>query len=280
MKFVFSQRQLFRLQAFGWISLSWLIGELLQEQIWPAPALAQSAVAQPRLMLPSVVAQPRLAQTSSGTSDDFVFNPPSPPNNQGSPTGRRQGGASRGSCNEYAGLTALIPNSNDRVEGTTVLSQPTFFFFIPTALSSEAEVELVVQSQDDEYIARNRLNLQTKSAGILPITLQKPVNELEVGQTYKWTLSIYCDPASHSASVYVQGLLNRARDKASHPDQMETFSKAAQYAEQGVWLESLALLAKLRQAEPSNAKFTQAWHKLLQQVELESIAKAEILKLN
>ena len=221
-----------------------------------------------------------MAQTnaSSKKGDAFVYVPPTPPADQGAPLGRQQGGASRGSCNDYAGLTALVPAEPDgMIKGLTAIDEPTILFYVPVALSPDTKVELVVQDQDDEYVTRRRLKLKTDSAGIVPVKLKQLRKDLEVGQNYQWTLSIYCDPARKSASVYVQGLLGRASDNAFKSEQMPSFERAAQYAKQGIWFESLALLAQLRQLEPDNLKIAQAWYDLLQQVELGSVAPAKLL---
>lgn len=223
-----------------------------------------------------------MAQTNSSQSskkdEAFVYVPPTPPADQGAPLGRQQGGASRGSCNDYAGLTALVPEEPDgMIKGLTTVDEPTLMFYVPVALSPETKVELVVQDQDDEYVTRRRLDLQTDSAGIVPVKLKRLRKELEVGQDYQWTLSIYCDPSRKSASVYVQGLLGRASDDAFRMEQMPSFERAAQYARQGIWFESLTLLAQLRQSEPNNLTVAQAWYDLLQQVELGSVAPAKLL---
>lgn len=215
---------------------------------------------------------------SSKTAEAFQYNPPKPPSGQGKPVGRREGGASRGSCDDvYTGLTALVPEFNGNVKGVTAAAEPTFFFFMPTALGPETEVELVVQDQDDEYIDRKRFKLKTESAGIVSLKLKQPIADLEVGETYLWTLSVYCDPAQRSASVYVQGELGRTSTDTLEVLPSGSFEQAAQYAEQGIWFESLTILAQLRQAEPDNLQFTQAWNNLLQQIELGSIASAELL---
>ena len=95
------------------------------------------------------IAKPRRTESVKKATVPFAYNPPKAPRGQGSPIGRREGGASRGSCNNYVGLTALVPEQAGRVEGATVADNPTFYFYIPAALSPNVKVEFVLQDQDD-----------------------------------------------------------------------------------------------------------------------------------
>ena len=61
------------------------------------------------------------------------FNEPLPPPGQRSPRGRQAGGAGRGKCGDYEGLTALMPVIDDRVWGQTTTDQPTLWFYSPAA---------------------------------------------------------------------------------------------------------------------------------------------------
>jgi hypothetical protein len=221
---------------------------------------------------------PALAQSQPQKAKTFTYNPPPLPKNQGAPTGRRQGGASRGTCeDDYTDLTALVPIQDGLVGGVTASLEPTLWFYIPAALSSETQVELVLQDSADQIVSRTLLAINTDSAGILPISVEPNLGRAIVGdRDYQWTLSIVCDPQRPSASPYVQGFLRLSDQDFSHHSR-SAFDQAAEYAEAGVWFESLTLLAKLHQAEPNNGQVLAAWSDLLQQADLASISSAAFL---
>lgn len=223
------------------------------------------------ILTPLALAQPRVPKAES-----FVFNPPPPPQDQGAPLGRRQGGASRGSCKDYAGLTALVPMKDEWVRGLTTSAKPTLWFYLPAAISRDLRAEFVLQDQADNFVYRTDLNLETQSSGILPVFVEAPEPALQANHSYQWTLSLYCDPLRPSASAYVTGLLDSAAPNPSAQG-LSPFEQAAQDAGDGIWFDSLTALGELRQAEPNNPAIQQAWRELLQQIDLDHLATAPLL---
>ncbi len=224
------------------------------------------------LLTPSAIAQPRSAKSSS-----FVFTPPPPPTTQGAPSGRRQGGASRGDCKNYEGLTALVPIEDEVVRGLTNSSTPRLWFYLPAPINPDLEAEFVLQDQDDNFVYHNEeLNWNTDSAGIVSVSISPPETALKANTSYKWTLSLYCDPLKPSASVYVTGLLESVAPNSS-TQAGSPFAQAAQDAKDGLWFDSLTALGELRQEEPNNPDFKQSWIELLQQVDLGNLAAEPLL---
>jgi hypothetical protein len=200
---------------------------------------------------------------------------PTPPD-QGAPTGRRRGGASRGDCLDYQNLTALVPVVNGIVWSETQSPAPDFFFYIPTPLTKAIPLELVVQDSHDNYVFRQQFSVEA-APGILAVPTHGDGTELVPGETYTWTFSIYCDVTRPSASVSVTGSVKRVMGSefstpASAPLSAMPFSMAQQYAATGLWHEALELTLSLRQTDPDNAEYQALLASLLESAGLADIA--------
>ena len=202
---------------------------------------------------------------------------PTPPD-QGAPSGRQRGGASRGDCMAYQGLTALVPVVDGSVWSQTYSPTPDFFFYVPQSLTADIPLEMVVQDSGDNYVFRKQFSVDAP-AGILTVPLSSPGAELTPGESYSWTFSIYCDAARPSASVAVFGTVTRVADAAmpepSHPlTPAQQLDLARQYADAGIWHEALALTLALHQADPGNAEYLEALDALLKQAGLADLSSA------
>ena len=200
---------------------------------------------------------------------------PTPPD-QGAPSGRQRGGASRGDCMAYQDLAALVPLVDGSVWSQTSSPTPDFFFYIPQSLTADVPLEIVVQDSDDNYVFRQQFSVDAP-AGILTVPVSSPGAELTPGESYSWTFSIYCDAARPSASVAVFGTVTRVADagvaEAGHPlTPAQQLDLAKQYAAAGIWHEALALTLALHQADPDNADYLAALDNLLQQAGLADLA--------
>lgn len=227
------------------------------------------------LALGAIAAPPRaLAQTNV----EFVAPPPPPPE-QGAPTGRRQGGATRGHCSDYQGLTALVPQVDGVVWSQTASALPPFFFYIPAALNSDIPIEFVIQDRDDHYAVYQGFTVEA-NAGILAVPITAETSGLDLGQTYTWTFSVYCDKDRPSASISVSGSVQRVTE----PVEIITEPAAApavqlaqiqQYAAAGIWHEAIALALQLHKSNPTNVEFLEALEALLEQSGLTEISPTE-----
>ena len=203
-----------------------------------------------------------------------VYLLPVPPD-QGTPNGRSRGGATRGDCLAHSGLTALVPTVDDVVWSQTASAAPTFFFELPTVLTASVPMEFVIQDSNDNYVFRQAYT-SGHAAGVMKIatdTQSENPSELAVGETYHWTLSLYCDVARPSASVSVTGTIKRVADpvaattygtdeKLSEAGQYEQIQ---QYAAAGIWHEAIDQAFALVQTDSENELYQQALTSLLNQ---------------
>jgi Domain of Unknown Function (DUF928) len=231
-------------------------------------ALGLSGVAQPAWS-ESVPNQ----QNIQGTQ--IIFNDPVPPN-QGSPNGRQRGGASRGPCRQFEALTALVPSKNGMVWGKTTSDRPTFWFYLPNQLTAQTPVEFVLQDDADNYVYNTRFTAPETRSGLISLAVPSTVKSLEVGKSYSWTLSVYCDSAKPSNSVFVKGTIQRVSLDAALQNRLQGSTPIEQvnlYAANGIWFEALNTLANLYRLNPGERQLASAWGNLLQQVNLVSLVQ-------
>lgn len=205
----------------------------------------------------------------------IIFNDPMPPS-QGSPSGRQRGGASRGPCRQFEGLTALVPSSNGIVWGRTTSDRPTFWFYLPNQLTAQTPIEFVLQDSADNYVYKNRFTAHQTQSGLINLPIPANTKSLEVGKTYSWTLSVYCDPDKPSTSVFVTGTIQRVNLDPALQNRLQgatPIEQASLYASNGIWFEALNTLANLYHTHSDRKSIATSWASLLQQVNLGAIAQ-------
>ncbi|MBD2075398.1 DUF928 domain-containing protein [Phormidium sp. FACHB-592] len=209
-------------------------------------------------------------------STQIIFNDPTPPQ-QGSPSGRQRGGASRGPCRQFEALTALVPTHKGFVWGQTVSDRPTFWFYLPNALTEKTPIEFVVQDAADNYIYNTRITAPDTKPGLIRLPIPATAKALEVGKAYTWTLSVYCDPAKPSSSVFVSGMVQRVASDATLHNRLKAATPLEQvrlYAEKGIWYNAVDTLAELYRMKPSDHQLTSTWITLLKQAKLGNLTTA------
>ncbi len=210
----------------------------------------------------------------------ILFNAPPPPD-QGTPGGRSQGGASRGAsrgpCQDYEGLTALVPTTQGVVWGQTTQATPTLWFYLPSPLTAETRLELMLQDANDDFVDYISLDSLDVPAGLISFAIDPEERSLQPGQPYTWTLVVYCDPAQLTESVFVKGSLNFIDPNIGLQNQLanaETLDQAQIYAANGIWFDALNLLAEQYQKRPDDGELASAWAELLEQAELSELTLA------
>lgn len=156
----------------------------------------------------------------------------------------------------------------------TVSSRPTFLVYVPQ--TSAKAIELTLE-QDGKGIYQTRVNL-SGNPGIVSIKLPANAPELEMGQDYKWLISMVCGSGSPEDS-FVEGSVRRiqADSTLSQIDRAKPLDKVALYAKNGVWFDTVATLAALRNAQPNNPQVASAWENLLKDAGLGAIANAPLM---
>jgi hypothetical protein len=250
---------------------------MIRIQPFPYSAICTLAIALTMLVVESNVQF--LEARSISQSVQFV---PPPPPNLGRPAGNRRGGASRGDCPAVdPHLTALAPlmaqPASTAVWGLTTIDRPTFWFYVPYAISPEHPAEFVLLDEANRYIYRANLTDVTTTPGILSIALPETVTPLEVGKVYQWAFLLYCDVDD---PIFTRGSIERTQisaELAAQLEQAEPLEAAALYAANGIWYEAIDTTAQLYRTQPTDPAIATEWGSLLRSVDLGDLAEMPIL---
>lgn len=168
--------------------------------------------------------------------------------------------------------TALMPNSN---LGLTYSPHPTLFFYVPNE-TVDFPVELILLDERNEIVYQTAGRLPNQ-AGITSFTFPPSVT-LEPGQAYHWMFVILLDPYESFGGVDLYGWIEILADSAvSRFEASAPESRPASYAESGIWLDAIATLVALRQANPEDENLQAQWVTLLDSVGLGEIASEPLL---
>ena len=197
--------------------------------------------------------------------------------------GTRSGGSANSSC-PMAGkpLTALVPGNGF---GVTVAPYPTFFVYMP-AVSPQASpllVEFELQDNSGDSVYKSIFKTNGKP-GILSLALptQAGLPPLRVGEDYKWSFTLICQPDERSRDITVESWVRRVDLNATLNNQLKQASPQQQvelYAEAEIWQDALATLVQLRRNYPNDAAIAANWERLLSAAGLNNIAQEAVVAI-
>jgi hypothetical protein len=189
------------------------------------------------------------------------------------------GAGTRGSsCLKQQVITPLLPTSQS---GLTLKEHPTFFWHIPPSSVKTAEFIVLTKDKDGEenIVYQTNLTLPNKP-GIVGFTLPNNAPALAINTTYRWYLTLICDPEDSSNNPYVEGLVKRIPAKlpiAVSLQKPNSLPMATMYAQNGIWQDALTSLVKLRCSQPNNSIIKSHWMQFLDSVGLNKIASAPLV---
>ncbi|GAA6616172.1 DUF928 domain-containing protein [Scytonema sp. NUACC26] len=243
---------------------------------------------------PAQLSQNRTSLQKRRTSRP-VFVWPKTPKRLSPVSGRRAGMGSRDNCPAVAtALTALIPLREEQgvskqtdkssagiVEGLTTSERPTFWFYMPYTQNSKASAEFSLQDSAGNDIYKGAVTLPANPS-IIGVSLPSNTS-LQLGKTYRWYLKVRCDrQRTASVPIYVEGDIQRVNLDSRIVQELQattdTQQKVAIYAEEGIWFDSLTMLAQLYLSNPKDASIAANWQSLLQSVNLDNVATAPLVK--
>ncbi|MCT7985239.1 DUF928 domain-containing protein [Laspinema sp. A4] len=171
-------------------------------------------------------------------------------------------------------LMVLMPNLKSEPQnfGTTVSETPEFMVYIPQTVARQAE--FVLKDEEDNDIYRTTFAISGEEA-IARLTLPSDEIKLESGINYSWYFSLICNPQDFSKNTETHGWTQRVQ---LNPNLMTTLeaadplTRSQLYAENGIWHEAIAILAQLRQEQPTDPILAQTWQNLLESANLLEIA--------
>lgn len=197
--------------------------------------------------------------------------------------GTRSGGSAHSSCPMVGKpLTALVPGNRF---GVTVAPYPTFFVYMPavSAQASPVLVEFELQDNNNDSVYKSIFKTSGKP-GILSLTLptQAGLPPLTVGEDYKWSFTMICQPDERSQDITVEGWVRRVELNATLNNQLKQASPQQQvelYAEAEIWQDALATLVQLRRTYPNDAAIAANWERLLSAAGLNNMAQEAVVAI-
>lgn len=231
---------------------------------------------------------PALAKqaTSRETIDEVIridFEPP--PDAPGEPKQSAPGGT-RGQCKQdnnspIPTLTLLIPASSQVV---TISEHPTFFVYVPPTSAQEGELVIKEKINPDEAkVIYQKTFALTDIPGIASFKLPDNANKLEIGKNYQWSFALVCNSEDRSGDLVKFATIERTEISPNLAKQLENakpIERAALYAKNGIWPETLITLAELRRSQPEKPSLKIIWEELLksESVKLTDIAEEPLVE--
>jgi hypothetical protein len=170
---------------------------------------------------------------------------------------------------------ALSPDTN---LGLTTAAYPRFFWALPS--TNAPLVEFTLYDVDAKQANRNLIYKTTFSitgeAGIASLSLPTDVNlpPLKLGQDYRWSVALICNPADRSQDIIVDGWVQRVVPSSTVAQQLKHATprdRPAIYAQNGLWFDTVETLLDQRCARPQDANLAASWAELMKSVNLEAI---------
>ncbi|MGV0024465.1 DUF928 domain-containing protein [Phormidesmis priestleyi] len=176
-------------------------------------------------------------------------------------------------------LTALVPTSidSDFVWGRTLEARPTFWVYVPYALTPQLPAELRIKEQDAEGNSSNQTIVRITNAAPGVIGIRLPADKtLATNQLYYWSFVVLCDSNDASANQFVKAAIQRVAPKLA--TSLAPGQKAALYAESGLWYDAITQLGKMLHDRPQDTHTLEDWTTLLTDSGLHRIAPKAIVK--
>lgn len=218
---------------------------------------------------------PSLAQVPANSrldSEPIVFFAPDL-TRRGRPGGRR-GAASRGGCQTVIApeqLVALVPKT---AIGKTVEEYPTVWLSIPFSSKDFHSLEFILNDSNGKMVYETLWHSTETLPGLVSFTLPPTIEPLEVGRTYDWYVTVYCqNPEQVEAeSIFVGGSIVRVAPSAELQEDLTAATtergKAVALARHGVWYDALAAIGKLQTEDSARTD----WQHLLAAIGLDELA--------
>ena len=225
-----------------------------------------------------------IGQTIS-QSQHIQFIPPPPPN-IGEPDGRSRGAASRGpACQRYEHVMALVPSLKTTQNipwGLTTATHPTLWFYAPQGLAANIPLEFILHDETGQNRYRNVVQTPETPIGVFSLSLPATADALQLGKTYQWSVSIYCDAEVIDTPITMKGHLQRIALPARLQNQLDATSdileRAILYAKNGIWYDTLTTLGgRIRQGNDVDVLITSAWTDLLKQANLNGLDSEDVI---
>ena len=181
----------------------------------------------------------------------------------------RKAGGSRG-CKMPLNdaVTLLVPQNHT---ATTISAHPTFFWHLSQKLSRPLRFTLLEPGK--KPILTKELKPEP---GVVALKLPQVVAPLEVGKTYRWTVTVVCNPNKPSRNLFAQAWIERVPSptEVQLSDNKDTLFCSLSYARAGIWYDALACnYNKLVKNQNNPGSSWQQFQTLLSEIDLAYLAQ-------
>lgn len=178
-----------------------------------------------------------------------LANTKKPPPDQAPTSGRSSG--SRGCGTTVASKTgpALVLLSPTDSPAKTVLTRPTFAWFVRDDASVPIEFRLYEQENNSYKLVKEiKDNTLKSTSGITTLTLAESALPLEVGKQYRWQVVLVCDSNRPSGNLFAESDIQVAPIQLSLKSQLErvrdNLGQAKLYAQENLLFDALGIALK------------------------------------
>ena len=166
-----------------------------------------------------------------------------------------------------------IPSSTDgeRFPVPQTTSESPTIYLISPKISGNGVFTLIEQNDQllpsQKVVYRKNFPLQNE-AGVIAFKMPEDAPMLEVGKIYRWRIDFGPDPETKTT----YGLIKRVLPSTKLVNQLKTISKpidrAAVFAQEGIWFETVQTLAEAQQPVPTNTEVVAEWTDLMKSANL------------
>lgn len=153
------------------------------------------------------------------------------------------------------------------IDAAIMTESPTFLFYIPYDSKDIAYVEFtIVDEQEDNEIQRSEKQQISGTPGFINLHLSSTSPSLEIGKSYLWYFTIFCDAKNLEDKITFQSPIQRIAPNSELMQQLQAATPKERirvYQQAGKWYEALTLLAELRRENPNDSALKAMWDELL-----------------
>jgi Domain of Unknown Function (DUF928) len=212
-------------------------------------------------------------RAAGGASRGGFFTPPA----DNSAPRRAAGGASRGNAEASTlALMAIVGLTPQSFYGTTVSEQPTILVYLPDSTAQE----VIFSLKDEANRLHYSITAPVSGAGVYAFQIPANAVTLELGKNYHWLAALEFNHELTPGSPYVDGWIKRIEASSQLSGtlaQGDLLKDAAALGAAGVWYDSVAKLASLRNAQPQSEAIAHHWRELLSSVGLQDLSTAPLV---
>ncbi len=191
-------------------------------------------------------------------------------------------GITRGPGCTTACLIALVPDLQSEVNPVpqTISERPTIYFLTPK-IDGSAYFRLY---DSDSSLTKRKLIYQTSfainnEAGLIAFKMPDDAPILEIGKRYTWDFKVTPSYKPRMASIEesktVRGTMRRILPPkklvAQLPQTSLSSDRAALFAQESIWFETIQTLAEARLTVPKNTEIFDEWTALLKSANLDRV---------